>query len=187
MLRAFHIVRDLSKYSYTKGSDRIVVTQFDTGFTFVLTLLNKKEPMDLTQHRFFISFFDEQDKLLFTDECQSIQDLSLNPTTQIYYEVDERLTLNSGVVTAVIDLIDECGHRAATQPFKLTILSHLLKEPVSVPDFQPTPDEPEPSEPSDEPELPPLPELPDEVEEPETEEPDGVEEPDEVEEPELTE
>lgn len=172
MLRAFHIVRDLSKYSYTKGSDRIVVTQFDTGFTFVLTLLNKKEPMDLTQHRFFISFFDEQDKLLFTDECQSIQDLSLNPTTQIYYEVDERLTLNSGVVTAVIDLIDECGHRAATQPFKLTILSHLLKEPVSVPDFQPTPDEPE---------LPPLPELPDEVEEPETEEPD------EVEEPELTE
>ena len=163
MLRAFHIVRDLSKYSYTKGSDRIVVTQFDTGFTFILTLLNHKEPMDLTQHRFFISFFDEQEKLLFTDECQSIQDLSLNPTTQIYYEVDERLTLTSGVVTAVIDLIDECGHRAATQPFKLTILSHLLKEPVSIPDFQPTPDEPE---------LPPLPELPDEVEEPETEESD---------------
>lgn len=157
MIQTFNIVRDLNKYAYKKGSERIVVTQFDTGIRLNFELLSKKEPVDLQGHRAFVSFFNEKEQLLLTEECASIQDLSLNPRFALFYLMDERLTSEAGQLTAIVDVVDPEGFRTAIRPFSITILPHLLKEPVSIPDIPSAPEEvepPQPSDPSDNPTLP---------------------------------
>lgn len=137
MIQTFTIVRDLNKYTYKKGKERIVLTQFDTGVRLNLELLNKKEPVDLQGHRAFISFFNEKEQLLLTEECTNIQDLSLDPRFILFYLMDGRLTEEAGELTAIIDIIDPDGFRTAIRPFSITILPHLLKEPIVIEDIQP--------------------------------------------------
>lgn len=130
MRRVFNIVRDLSKYAYAKGSDRIALTQFDSGDILNLILLHQQEPFDPIGCRVLVSFVNQEGKLLVSEECAVIQDLSLDPRFNFQYLMDERLTLEAGELNVIIDLIDEDGYRTALNPFKITILPHLLKEPV---------------------------------------------------------
>lgn len=130
-MRSFKIVRDLSKYSYKKGSDRIVITQYDTGIHLNFEFLNRSNPLNLFGYRGFISFVNQEGKILLTEECTSIQDLTLESTTKFFYVMDEALTKNSGELTAIIDLIDTEGNRTAINPFVITILPHLLKDSIT--------------------------------------------------------
>ena len=131
MSQQFKIVRDLSRYSYQLGSDRIVATQFDTGIRLTFDLLDRKEKLNLKGYRALISFVDETETLLLTEECSIVQDLSANPNIQLQYVIDERLTKDSGQIKGVVDLIDKEGFRTALNPFVITLLPHLLKEPAS--------------------------------------------------------
>ena len=132
MSQQFKIVRDLNRFSYQKGSDRIVVTQFDTGIHLTFDLFERKERLDLNGYRVLISFVDETGELLLTEECPITQDLSMSPCYLLRYVIDERLTQKSGQIKGVVDLFDKEGFRTALNPFTITLLPYLLKEPASL-------------------------------------------------------
>lgn len=131
-MRIFNIVRDCSYPRYQPKSDQPIVTQFDTGIAFNFFLLENNQPCSLAGSKVFLSFKTDENEVLFTTECQVIQDLSLNPVTRITYISDERLTKRSGLVHGILDLVDSTGYRTAFPPFGLVIHPHLLDEPTSI-------------------------------------------------------
>ena len=154
MSQSFTIVRDLAKYHYQKGSDRIVLTQFDTGIRLVFNLLENKQPLDLSGYQAFISFFNASGDMLLCEPCVSVQDLSLSPSFRMFYLMDERLTMEAGELKAIVDLIDPEGYRTAINPFTITLLEHLRDEPINLTEDEPKEEETPEGEPT------PLPDLP---------------------------
>ena len=131
-MRIFNIFRDCSYPRYQPKSDQPIVTQFDTGIAFNFFLLENNQPCSLAGSKVFLSFKNDENDVLFTTECTVTQDLSTNPTTQITYISDERLTLRSGLVHGILDLVDAEGYRTAFPTFGIVIHPHLLDEPASI-------------------------------------------------------
>lgn len=129
MYQHFKIVRDLSKYSYNKGSERIVVTQYNKGIRLEIEVLERKQPLDLSDSQCLISFVNSEGKLLLTDQCSGIQDTSLEPKSSLIYVIDERLTGVADTLQATVDLIHPSGCQSTIRPFSITILPHLLDSP----------------------------------------------------------
>ena len=129
MYQRFKVVRDLSKYSYNKGSERIVITQYNKGIHLEIDVLERKQPLDLSDSRCLISFINSEGELLLTDSCSGIQDTSLEPKSGLLYVIDERLTQVADTLQATVDLIHSNGCHSTIRPFTITILPHLLEEP----------------------------------------------------------
>ena len=130
-MRQFIIHRDLSLYSYNKGSEVPFMTQFDKGTRLSFVLTNKKQIVPLQSYRVFISFKHESGEVILTEECALVKDLSLHKGDLCCYVMDERLTQKEGELTAILDVFDPDGNRFALLPFKMVVLPHLLKEPVN--------------------------------------------------------
>ena len=126
MEQCFTVVRDIYNYRYQKGSDNIVVTQFDSGIRLNFILLAKGELIDLSDCRVLITLKNEKDKIICSDDCVITKDLSLaNPQTITSYTLKHGETDEEGTLTGMLDILDKEGNRTATSCFIITILPHL--------------------------------------------------------------
>ena len=123
MSRPFSICRDLSSYRFQKGSDKIVITQFDTGVLLTFKLFDGGEPLDLSGYQALVVFQHQKTKKEWSEKVSIQQDLSLTPSFYLTCELND--TEEVGEYVGILDLINPEGHKTSTAPFTLSVLPHL--------------------------------------------------------------
>lgn len=121
MIKPFNIVRDLENKSFTTGSDRIVLTQFDNGIYiyFEILLSGKTIAWNNRRHSVRATFKNGSELVIEKEPCELLQDEG-----KWKFEITDKLTEKSGVVKGIIDVMDD-GVRVASSQFEIVILEHL--------------------------------------------------------------
>lgn len=125
-MRVFKIVRDIGNLRFTKGSDSLVVTQFDSGCSLSFELLDHQKPMDLKGCQAIIVFKNQETGIEWGEKVVIRQPLSLTSSPVLTYELNR--TEEAGEYVGILTLIDVHGCQVSTAPFVLTVLPHLTTQ-----------------------------------------------------------